>query len=94
MKLTTPNICWRRSLGFTSVLICSALPAKVAAAESTTDFPIWIELDKPQLVMIVIEDAAGRRVRNLVADRSRPVDFPDFTKGKWKTNPPIKVMGV
>ena len=29
-----------------------------------------------------------------VADRSRPVDFPDFTKGKWKTSPPIKIMGV
>ena len=31
---------------------------------------------------------------NSVADRSRPVDFPDFTKGMWKTTPPIKLMGV
>ncbi len=29
-----------------------------------------------------------------VADRSRPMDIPDFTKGKWKTNPPVKIMGV
>lgn len=29
-----------------------------------------------------------------VADRSRPVDFPDFTRGKWKTNPPVRIMGV
>jgi len=29
-----------------------------------------------------------------VADRSRSVDFPDFTNGKWKTNPPIEIMGV
>ena len=29
-----------------------------------------------------------------VADRSRPVDFPDFTKGKWKTSPPVRIMGV
>ena len=29
-----------------------------------------------------------------VADRSRPVDFPDFTRGKWKTTPPIQIMGV
>jgi len=29
-----------------------------------------------------------------VADRTRPLDFPDFTKGKWKTNPPVKIMGV
>lgn len=24
-----------------------------------------------------------------VASRSRPVEFPDFTRGKWKTRPPI-----
>ncbi|MFC4873197.1 Gfo/Idh/MocA family protein [Negadavirga shengliensis] len=24
-----------------------------------------------------------------VANKSRPVDFPDFTKGKWKTRPPL-----
>lgn len=24
-----------------------------------------------------------------VADKSRPKDFPDFTKGKWKTRPPL-----
>ena len=29
-----------------------------------------------------------------VTDRSRPVDFPDFTRGKWKTTPPIMLMGV
>src|SRR5207302_10435849 len=29
-----------------------------------------------------------------VADRSRPVDFPDFTKGKWKTNRPVQILGV
>ena len=29
-----------------------------------------------------------------VADRSRPVDFPDFTRGKWRTNPPVRILGV
>ena len=29
-----------------------------------------------------------------VANRSRPVDFPDFTKGKWKNRPPLRIMGV
>jgi hypothetical protein len=24
-----------------------------------------------------------------VADRGKPIDFPDFTRGKWKTRPPI-----
>ena len=37
------------------------LSAVAAAAEATTDFPIWIELDKPQRVTVVIEDAAGQR---------------------------------
>jgi len=27
-----------------------------------------------------------------VAARSRPVDFPDFTRGKWKQTPPIKLV--
>jgi predicted dehydrogenase len=27
-----------------------------------------------------------------VAKRSRPVDFPDFTRGKWKTNPPLGII--
>jgi len=26
-----------------------------------------------------------------VAHRSRPQDFPDFTRGRWKTNPPIGI---
>jgi hypothetical protein len=29
-----------------------------------------------------------------VADRSRHVDFPDFTRGKWRTNPPVRILGV
>ncbi len=28
-----------------------------------------------------------------VADRSRPRDFPDFTRGRWKTAPPIGILG-
>jgi predicted dehydrogenase len=29
-----------------------------------------------------------------VANKSMPVDFPDFTRGKWMTNPPIQIMGA
>ena len=29
-----------------------------------------------------------------VADRSRAIDFPDFTKGAWKTKEPVRIMGV
>ncbi len=28
-----------------------------------------------------------------VADRSRPMDFPDFTSGRWKTTKPIGIIG-
>jgi predicted dehydrogenase len=29
-----------------------------------------------------------------VASRSSPQDFPDFTRGRWKTTPPIGIIGV
>ncbi len=29
-----------------------------------------------------------------VANGGRPVEFPDFTGGKWKTNPPVPVYGA
>ena len=27
-----------------------------------------------------------------VANKSRPVDFPDFTRGRWKTTPPLGIV--
>ena len=27
-----------------------------------------------------------------VANKSKPVDIPDFTRGKWKTNPPLGIL--
>ena len=29
-----------------------------------------------------------------VANRSRPVDVPDFTRGRWKTTPPLGIIGA
>jgi predicted dehydrogenase len=29
-----------------------------------------------------------------VAARSRPVDIPDFTRGRWKTQPPLPIIGA
>jgi len=29
-----------------------------------------------------------------VANRSAPMDFPDFTRGRWKTTPPIGIIGA
>jgi hypothetical protein len=26
-----------------------------------------------------------------VARRSQPVEFPDFTRGRWQTNPPLGI---
>jgi len=27
-----------------------------------------------------------------IANRSQPVEFPDFTRGKWKTSPPLEIV--
>jgi hypothetical protein len=27
-----------------------------------------------------------------VAEKGRPVALPDFTRGKWKTNPPLGIV--
>jgi len=35
----------------------------------------------------------GASVRS-VATKGRPVDIPDFTRGKWKTNPPLGIVGA
>ena len=29
-----------------------------------------------------------------VAEKSRPMDFPDFTRGRWKTTAPIGILGA
>lgn len=42
------------------------------AAVSRADIPIWVELEKPQLVTVVIENEEGVRVRNLVAEMQLP----------------------
>ena len=48
--------------------------AKTWAKESAVEggFPVWVELSKPQIVTVVIEDASGRRVRNLVGETKMP----------------------
>ena len=47
----------------------TAVPTvSTVATQGVGDFPIWIELDKPQLVTVVIEDAHRVRVRNLIAE--------------------------
>jgi hypothetical protein len=29
-----------------------------------------------------------------VAHRSRPVDIPDFTRGRWRSRPPLGIVGA
>jgi hypothetical protein len=29
-----------------------------------------------------------------VANRSRPVEVPDFTRGRWKSTPPLGIIGA
>ncbi len=48
--------------------------------------------------MDVYDGAAWSVVSELtersVANRSRPMDFPDFTRGRWKTKPPLGIVGA
>ena len=80
-KLRTPTHYGWRSLALASVLICTARPTTAAAAANTTDFPVWIELDKPGYVTAVIERADGRRVFNLASEvkaQASPLTFNWF----------------
>ena len=50
-----------------------------------------------QLVDMDVYDAATWSVISplsikSVANKSAPVDFPDFTRGKWKTNKPLEII--
>ena len=47
---------------------------RVWAGESVAvgDFPVWVELSKPQTVTVVIDDATGKRVRNLISETRLP----------------------
>jgi hypothetical protein len=47
-------------------------PVVLPPMASEGPIPIHFKLDRPGVVTLVIEDASGRRVRNLVADRSFP----------------------
>ena len=29
-----------------------------------------------------------------IAANGRPIDFPDFTRGKWKTNPEMGIIEI
>jgi hypothetical protein len=60
----------RKISGFL-VLLCHAIMAQGAGGitdDSHPPVPIAFKLDKPGRVTLVIEDAAGKRVRNLIAD--------------------------
>ncbi len=38
----------------------------------------------------VVSELSERSVKN----KSRPMDFPDFTRGRWKTYPPLGIIGA
>ena len=47
-------------------------PAPLADSRKDDEFAITVELSKPQFVTVVIEDADGKRVRNLVGETKMP----------------------
>jgi hypothetical protein len=48
--------------------------------------------------MDVYDGAAWSAVSELsersIADRSRPIDFPDFTRGGWERRPALGIVAV
>jgi hypothetical protein len=61
------------------------------------DFRLIDALRKGRLPDMDVYDAAAWSVVSglselSVANKSKPVDFPDFTRGKWKTNKPIHLV--
>lgn len=61
------------------------------------DFRLIDALRQGRLPDMDVYDAAAWSVvsglsEKSVANNSRPVDFPDFTRGKWKTNKPIHLV--
>lgn len=38
--------------------------------------------------------AISEATERSVANRSRPVDIPDFTRGRWRTRPPLGIVGT
>ncbi len=50
--------------------LCCLVALPVSA--QTGDYPVWVELAKPQVVTVAIDDASGRRVRNLISETRLP----------------------
>ena len=87
-----------RDLGSRVLLICSS-----ASAHATGEFDALVsDLRKLALLAVpldndVYDGAAWTSIRMLseqsIADRSRPQDFPDFTRGAWAARPPLDIVG-
>ncbi|MCK5058980.1 MAG: Gfo/Idh/MocA family oxidoreductase [Candidatus Aminicenantes bacterium] len=75
----------------------SAKDAGHGGMDYIEDFRLIDALRKGRLPDMDVYDAAAWSVvselsERSAANRSRPVDFPDFTRGQWKTNQPIHVV--
>lgn len=55
-----------------SLLLVLSLSACAIAGAQTADYPIWVDLARPQTVTVAIDDASGRRVRNLISETRLP----------------------
>ena len=59
---------------------------RLATALRENKMPDWDVYDS------VTSSAISPLTEASVAGRGKPVDFPDFTKGKWKTNPKLTLL--
>lgn len=59
--------------------VCDLIPDRVAKAQ--------------EMVTAAKQAKPTGYTRGETADKSRPQDFPDFTRGRWKTTRPIGILG-
>ncbi len=76
-----------------------ALGAGHGGMDYIEDYRLIECLRKGQPTDMDVYDAAAWSVvgplsEQSVANKSAPVDFPDFTRGKWKTNKPLGIVGA
>lgn len=75
------------------------LSAEIRSGDYIEDYRLIQALRDDETPDFDVYDAASWSVvsalsERSVANRSQAVDFPDFTKGKWRSREPLTIMGV
>jgi hypothetical protein len=82
--------------------VCDIIPERVAKAQAMVTAakqPQPTGYARSETDFMDVYDAATwscitELSERSVANTSRPMDFPDFTHGRWKTTPPLGIIGL